>query len=202
VQGFEGDLPGENTNEINVTPLTLEARETCQTTSTIAYGFHKDDHKYRDVRELLTMLVRAAGSGATFLLNVGPTPQGTIPLPAQQNLRAMGQWLSRNGEGVYRTRAGQLQVADVDGRDSLRHAFTSTVGADGAHYVHLLNGDAPTSFFVDLPEGQHAREVEAALLTDAGPVPAEVLGDGDTIRLTVPAERRESLISTVRLRIR
>ena len=107
VQGFEGDLPGENTNEINVTPLTFEAKETCQTTSTIAYGFHKDDHKYRDVRELLTTLVRAAGSGATFLLNVGPTPQGTIPLPAQQNLRAVGDWLRRNGEGIYGTRAGR-----------------------------------------------------------------------------------------------
>jgi alpha-L-fucosidase len=202
VQGFEGDLPGENTNEINVTPITLEARETCQTTSTIAYGFHKDDHKYRDVRELLTMLVRAAGSGATFLLNVGPTPQGTIPLPAQQNLRSVGEWLSRNGEGVYRTRAGRLRVGDVDGRDSLRHAFASTYGEDGAHYVHLLNGDAPTSFFVDLPEGQHASGLEATLLTDSGAVPAEILADGDTIRVTVPAERREALISTVRLRVR
>lgn len=201
VQGFEGDLPGENTNEINVTPMTLEARETCQTTSTIAYGFHKDDHKYRDVRELLTMLVRAAGAGATFLLNVGPTPQGTIPLPAQQNLRAVGDWLSRNGEGIYRTRAGRLQVGDVDGRDSLRRAFASTAGPAGKHYVHLLNGDAPTSFFVDLPEGQHANEVEATLLTDSGPVEAEVLGDGDTIRVTVPAERREALISTIRIRV-
>jgi alpha-L-fucosidase len=201
VQGFEGDLPGENTNGINVTPITFEAKETCQTTSTIAYGFHKDDHHYRDVRELLTTLVRAAGSGATFLLNVGPTPQGTIPLPAQQNLRAVGDWLRRNGDGVYGTRAGLIRIADVDGQDSLRHAFTSTLGADGAHYVHLLNGDAPTSFFVDLPEGQHATAVDATLLTDRGEVPAEILSDGDTVRITVPAERREALLSTVRLRV-
>jgi alpha-L-fucosidase len=201
VQGFEGDLPGENTNEINVTPVVLEARETCQTTSTIAYGFHKDDHHYRDPRELLTTLVRASSAGATFLLNVGPTPEGTIPRPAQQNLRAVGDWLQRNGDGIYNTRAGQLQVGDVDGRNSLRHAFASTVGHNGDHYVHLLNGDAPTSFFVDLPEGQHADTVAAELLTDGESVSAEVLGDGDTVRVTVPAERRESLITTVRLRV-
>jgi alpha-L-fucosidase len=201
VQGFEGDPPGENTNDINVTPVTFAARETCQTTTTIAYGFHKDDHHYRDAREMLTLLVRAASAGATLLLNVGPTPQGTISLAAQQNLRTMGDWLSRNGEGIYNTREGRLQVGDVDGHNWLQHAFASTVGEDGAHYVHLLNGDAPTSFYVDLPEGQHAKSVEATLLTDGAPVPVAIRADGDTVELTVPAERREALISTVRLRV-
>jgi alpha-L-fucosidase len=201
IQGFEGDLPGENSNNINVTPITLEARETCQTTTTLAYGFNKDDHHYRDARELLTLLVRASSAGATLLLNVGPTPQGTIPFAAQQNLRTMGDWLSRNGEGIYGTREGRLQIGDIDGENSLRHAFASTIGEDGTHYVHLVTGDAPTSFYVDLPEGQHASRVEATLLSDGKPVASEIRGDGDTITLTVPAERREALISTVRLRV-
>lgn len=201
IQGFEGDLPGENTNQINLTPVAREAKETCQTTTTIAYGFHKDDHHYRDVRELLTLLVRASSAGATLLLNVGPTPQGTIPLAARQNLGWMGDWLSRNGEGIYRTRAGQLQIADVDGQNALRHAFASTVGEDGTHYIHVLSGDAPTSFYVDLPEGQFAYEVEATLLSDGLPIDAIISGDGETVTLTVPAERREALISTVRLRV-
>ncbi|MFG2045404.1 alpha-L-fucosidase [Dactylosporangium sp. NPDC048998] len=202
VQGFEGDLPGQNSNVINVTAPVLTARETCQTVSKIAYGFHKDDHHYRDVRELLTMLVRGAGLGANFLLNVGPTPQGTFPRPAVQNLHQIGEWLRRNGEGIYGTRAGTLQVADVDGREQLRDAFATTVSTDGhTHYVHLLNGDAPTSFFVDLPDGQHAKTIDTVLLTDGEPVNSEIRGDGDTVRITVPAERREALVTTVRLRV-
>lgn len=201
VQGFEGDLPGENSNQINVTPIILPVRETCQTTTMMAYGFHQDDHHYRDARELLTLLVRAAGVGANLLLNVGPTPQGTIPLAAAQNLRTIGDWLSRNGEGVYRTREGTVRVGDVDGQDTLGHAFAATIGPDGAHYVQLLNGDAPTSFLVDLPAGQHAAAVDATLLTDGQPIPATILGDGDTVQITVPAERRESLISCVCLRV-
>jgi alpha-L-fucosidase len=53
--------------------------------------------------------------------------------------------------------------------------------------------------FVDLPPGEHADEVTATLLRDGGEVPVELIGDGDTLRLTVPADRRDGPATTVRL---
>jgi alpha-L-fucosidase len=201
VQGYEGDVPGENTHDdLNGTPPMREALETCQTLTSSGYGFQKHDHKYRSTSELLTMLARAAASGANFLLNVGPTPDGEITAPAQDRLRHLGEWLRTNGEGIYGTRAGTLMLSDetseppaISGVASTRSARTS------AHYVHILDGSVPTSIFIDLPPGEHADEVTATLLRDGGEVPVELLGDGDTLRLTVPADRRDGLATTVRL---
>lgn len=207
VQGYEGDVPGENTNlgmnidaGINVTPPRLAAGESCQTLTATGYGFAKDVHEFRPVSELARMLVRGAAAGANFLLNVGPTPEGTVAAPAVDRLTQIGSWLAANGEGIYGTRAGVLRVADQFGDQRHRASVASTKGREPQrHYVHLLDGSVPTSFFVDLPEGVHADAATATLLHDGGEVPAEVRGDGDTLRITVAAERRDGLVTTVRL---
>lgn len=200
VQGFEGDVPGENTNAgMNRTAPILDVRETCQTVMTHSYGFHKDDHHYRPAQEQLAMLLRAAGSGANFLLNVGPTPDGEIPLPARARLGELGAWLRTHGESVYGTRAGRLVVADSHGTAPLTSSLACTSRGDDTHYIHLLDGDVPTSFLVDLPAGVHAGDAKATLLHDHQPVPVDLRGDGDTLRVTVPAERRTGSVTTVRV---
>jgi alpha-L-fucosidase len=201
VQGYEGDVPGENTNlGMNRTIPRLSAGESCQTLTATGYGFARDVHHFRPVSELARMLVRSAAAGANFLLNVGPTPEGTVAAPAVDRLTRIGSWLRTSGEGVYGTRAGVLHVADQFGDQPYRASVASTKGRDpGRHYVHLLDGSVPTAFFVDLAEGVHASAATATLLHDGGPVPAEIRGDGDTLRITVPAERRDGLITTVRL---
>ena len=202
VQGFEGDVPGENTNAgMNRTAPILDVRETCQTVVTHSYGFNKDDHHYRPADEHLGMLLRAAGSGANFLLNVGPTPEGEIPLPAKSRLAEIGKWLRENGESVYGTRAGHLVVGDNYGTMPLDSATASTSAGNGIHFLHILDGSVPTQFVVDLPDAVHATSVSASLLHDQKAVATEICGDGDTIRLTVPAERRTGSVTTVRLQL-
>jgi alpha-L-fucosidase len=201
VQGYEGDVPGENTNlDLNGTPPMREALETCQTLTSEGYGFQKDDHDYRSASELLTTLVRAASSGANLLLNVGPTPDGEITAPARDRLGQLGTWLRTNGEGIYGTRSGVLTLSDETSDPPAISAVVATRSRrPGTHYVHLLDGSAPTSFFIDLPPGQHADDAKAVLLRDQGEVPLEVMGDGDSLRLTVPAERRDGLVTSVRV---
>jgi alpha-L-fucosidase len=206
VQEYEGDIAGENThpNGINVTAPVLAAGETCQTVTATSYGFARDVHEYRPVSELATLLARVAGAGSNLLLNVGPTPEGRIPAPAADRLAQLGAWLGRAGEGIYTTRAGVLRVADRLGDGALaRHvASTRNKNDDEVHYVHLLDGSVPTSFVVDLPADVHATSVDATLLHDGGEVRAELRGDGDALHVTVPAERRDGLITTVRLVVR
>lgn len=202
VQGFEGDVPGENTNAgMNRTAPVLDVQETCQTVMTHSYGFHKDDHHYRPAQDQLSMLLRAAGAGANFLLNVGPTPEGEIPLPARARLTEIGTWLTENGEGVYGTRAGRLVIGDSHGTAPLAASVAVTSRSDTLHYIHLLDGNVPTSFFADLPGGTHAASVDARLLHDGKPVEAAVRGDGDTLHLTIPAERRTGSVTTVRVEL-
>jgi len=54
----------------------------------------------------IRMLIQCVGSGGNLALDCGPRPDGMIDPPEQANYLAMGQWLKKNGEAVYGTRAG------------------------------------------------------------------------------------------------
>ena len=53
-------------------------------------------------------LVRAAGSNANFLLNIGPMPTGQVQPEFVERLHAIGQWMEKNGATIYGTRGGPI----------------------------------------------------------------------------------------------
>lgn len=65
------------------------------------WGFRRDDHDWKSPGELVFKLVDIVSKGGNYLLNVGPTAEGIVPQPSQDNLRAVGQWLKLNGEAIY-----------------------------------------------------------------------------------------------------
>lgn len=67
------------------------------------WGYRTDDHNWKSPGELIFKLVDIASKGGNYLLNVGPTAEGIIPQPSQDNLREVGKWLKTNGEAVYGT---------------------------------------------------------------------------------------------------
>ncbi|MEV6055113.1 alpha-L-fucosidase [Streptomyces sp. NPDC052107] len=89
VQGFENDLPGENTAGFNTTTVLDGPKETCLTMNK-TWCYVPTDHAYRTAEELLAIIERAWASGSNLLLNVGPKPDGTIPWAEQQLLRTIG----------------------------------------------------------------------------------------------------------------
>src|SRR5260370_39836225 len=77
-QMFEKDIPGQKTASFNleeeVGDLPLEMAETMNN----SWGFNLNDTQYKTTRQLIQLLVRAAGSNSNLLLNVGPMPNGKI----------------------------------------------------------------------------------------------------------------------------
>ena len=61
------------------------------------------DHQYKSTEEILCCLIDTVSKNGTFLLNIGPRADGTIPYPEQEILLEIGQWLSIYGEAIYRT---------------------------------------------------------------------------------------------------
>ena len=65
------------------------------------WGYKKDDNNWKTPEDLTFKLVDIVSKGGNYLLNVGPTSEGVIPQPSQDNLRAVGRWLKVNGEAIY-----------------------------------------------------------------------------------------------------
>jgi len=105
-QMFEKDLPGHNTagfnakSEIGELPL-----EMCDTMNN-AWGYNQNDTQFKSTKQLVQLLVKAAGYDANLLLNIGPRPDGTVQPEFVERLREVGEWVGKNGETVYGTRGG------------------------------------------------------------------------------------------------
>jgi alpha-L-fucosidase len=76
--------------------------ETCMTMGD-QWSFKPNDN-YKSTDHLIHLLVDIVAKGGNFLLNVGPQPDGTLPLAAQQRMKEMGDWLRANGEAIFGTR--------------------------------------------------------------------------------------------------
>ncbi len=68
-----------------------------------SYGFNRAENidDYRSSAELIYELVDVVSRGGNFLLNVGPTADGRIPVIQQQRILDIGDWMTVNGEAIY-----------------------------------------------------------------------------------------------------
>ena len=138
---FEKDLPGGRTADFNkdseIGDLPLE---TCETMNG-SWGFNLTDRRYKSTRDLIRYLVRAAGSNANFLLNVGPMPNGRIQPEFVTRLQEIGAWMAKNGEAIYGTRGGPIAP----------QPWGVTTRKGSRVYVHVL--DAPDTALLLPPLG-------------------------------------------------
>lgn len=138
-QMFEKDMPGENKTGLSFQqPSDAMPLETCETMND-SWGYHVTDRNYKTVKQVIHLLVNAAGRNANLLLNVGPMPNGEIQKEFTDTLAAAGKWLSQYGHSIYDTR-GKLISPQQWG------VVTRT---DKEIFVHILH--RPLNDFILLP---------------------------------------------------
>ena len=133
-QVFEQDLPGENTGagySANQTISGLLPLETCETMNN-TWGYSLRDNNFKTTKQLISLLVRAAGYGANLLLNVGPKPTGEIDDISAGRLKEIGQWMTAHGETIYGTKAGVVRP----------QSWGATTQKGNTHYIHILNRES------------------------------------------------------------
>lgn len=106
--------------------------ETCQTFSG-SWGYHRDESSWKDLRQLLVLLIESVGKGGNLLLNVGPTARGVIDSRAEARLTAMGAWMRFCSRSIY----GCTQAPD--GFRAPDHCLLTYHPGTRRLYVHLLD---------------------------------------------------------------
>ncbi|HXU81791.1 MAG TPA: alpha-L-fucosidase, partial [Polyangia bacterium] len=151
-QMFEKDLPGQNTTGFSGDTAATVGQlplETCETING-AWGWNIADRKWKSAQELVRYLVRAAGSNANFLLNVGPQPNGKLQPEQVERLKQMGAWLKVNGESVYGTRGGPIPP----------RPWGVTTRRDKTVYLHVFDWSEPRLFVPSVGAVKAARALK------------------------------------------
>jgi alpha-L-fucosidase len=182
VQGFEQDLPGENTAGFNTREIYPLPLETCLTIND-NWGYHAEDLNHKSTKHLVHLLARTASVGSNLLLNVGPTLLGEIQPEQQGRLREMGAWLKDHGESVYRTRAGAIPQDP---------GYVCTRKGD-THYIHVLDYVSDCVVVQGVPDGV----IDTSLVCDGTQVKSE-RRNGEVV-LILPPDQRDSFDTVVAL---
>lgn len=78
--------------------------EACMTFNGLSWGYvdsrQAAPYSY-NAQAILKMLSTCASQGGNLLLNIGPTPDGSVPPEAVEPLQTVGRWLKENGKAAY-----------------------------------------------------------------------------------------------------
>ncbi len=182
-QIFERDLPGENSAGFNTTYVSPLPLESCDTING-SWGYNRSDLNFKSHKQLVDYLVRAAGRNSNLLLNVGPTPQGTIQPEFRDRLLELGRWLEENGDSIYGTRIGPMP----------EQPWGVSTQKDWTVYIHILDESAAPELRL---RGTRDLVADGArlLTTDAG-VALSRGADNDLV-IRVPAAARNDIDTIV-----
>ena len=74
--------------------------EACFTLGT-QWAYKPTNEEYKSGTKLIEMLIETRAKGGNLLLNVGPKPDGEIPIEQAARIQEMALWLFVNGESMY-----------------------------------------------------------------------------------------------------
>ena len=139
--------------------------ESCMTMND-TWGFKSYDDNWKSSERLIRNLVDIVSKGGNYLLNVGPTPQGTIPAASVERLAAMGQWMKVNSEAIYGTTASPFSTQLTWGRATRK---------GNTLYLHVF--DWPVDATLKVPS-IGAQPTSASLLGSDASLKIENTADG------------------------
>ena len=167
------------------------------------WGYKKDDNDWKSPEDLTFKLVDIVSKGGNYLLNVGPTSEGVIPQPSQDNLRTVGRWLKVNGEAIYG--AGPtpfgVELGKPDPTRKDKRGNPAWIAATdwrcttkpGKLFIHFFKWpDGP--FQLSKVQG---KVTKAYLLADASHKSLKLKQQGDTVTVQLPVKAPGEIASVM-----
>ena len=156
-------------------------------------------HDYKKAGDIIGDLIDVVSKNGALLLNVGPKPDGTIPELEVEMLRAIGRWLTVNGEAIYDTRPaamygeGPTEVAEGQFTDTNRTSFTgqdfrfTTKG--NALYAIALAWPGEEALIKSLTKGSALHTGNIVTISMLGASELEWTQDSDGLHIKTPVQK-------------
>jgi len=66
-----------------------------------SWGYHRDQATWKNVKQLLVLLIDTVSKDGNLLLNVGPTARGEFDQRALDRFAGIGKWMRRHSRSIY-----------------------------------------------------------------------------------------------------
>jgi alpha-L-fucosidase len=80
-----------------------EPWEACITMGT-AWQYQPQNESYKSGGQVINLLIETRAKGGNLLMNVGPKPDGELPIEQEERLREVALWMFVNGDAIYGVR--------------------------------------------------------------------------------------------------
>jgi alpha-L-fucosidase len=162
--------------------------ESCMTMNN-HWGYNKNDQNWKSTKTLVRNLIDCASKGGNYLLNIGPTSEGTFPQASIERLTEIGQWMKANNEAIYGTTASPFEKLGWG-----RCTQKKLAGGNTRLYLHVYDWPANGKLTVS---GLANKPLKAALLASGQGL--EVTAGENQVVIAVPAEAPDKMASVVAL---
>jgi len=158
--------------------------ETCMTIGQ-SWGYYRQDARNKTTAQIIRTLVECVSKGGNLLLNVGPTPKGTIQDEFIVKLLEVGRWMRENGESIYG--CGTSEFTPPPG--------TRYTQKGDKLYLHIF--DYPPTWMI-LP-GLYGKVEYATLISDGTDIGLKT--DDNMLALWLPALPPDEIDTVIELQL-
>ncbi|WP_448635161.1 alpha-L-fucosidase [Pedobacter panaciterrae] len=155
-----------------------------------AWGYAWYDQNWKSAKELLTRTLSTVARGGTYMLNVGPKPDGTIPEQAAFALRYSGNWIKKYPQTIYAAEASPWKHALPWGDATVR-----------GNKISLLVYEWPTTGHLYLP-GLISEITAIKLVNNKKTEALKFTKKNGWVDIAVPVKAPETLVSIVEITVK
>ncbi|MDA9069814.1 alpha-L-fucosidase [Arenitalea sp.] len=154
-----------------------------------SWGYAWYDENWKSPKLILKNVISTVARGGTYMLNIGPKPDGSVPTETMTFLRESGEWIRRFPQIIYKANASPwghaLPWGDVTVTDNKLNLCV---------YQWPLGGE------ITLP-GLNNKIVSANLFVDGKKQPIKTSKENGWVTFQLPAKRPEKLISVIEVEL-
>lgn len=165
------------TPELYVPGIPLEGAWEANFTMGTAWQYQPQNESYKSGGGVIDILVETRAKGGNLLLNIGPKPDGELPIEQEERLREVALWMQVNQESIYSVRPwvitneGEIWFTKAKNEDTLYAIVKQTTPwTRGTWRDFVLKSVAATEATQVSVLGQNGRVLEYR--PDVNPTPS------------------------------